>query len=70
MYEVRLRSRRVRRELSALGRGDQERVLDQFESLSTEPRPNGTVKLEDGIYRLRIGNFRVFYLIDEERRRI
>lgn len=70
MYEVRLRSRRVRRELSALGRGDQERVLDQFESFSTEPRPNGTVKLEDGIYRLRIGNFRVFYLIDEERRRI
>jgi len=32
-------------------------------SLSENPRPTGVIKLEDDIYRLRIGRYRVVYHI-------
>ncbi len=70
MYAVRLRSSRVRRELEALKQEDRKRIVEHLNKLVEEPRPQGSVKLEDSIYRIRVGDFRIFYLVDDEERRV
>jgi mRNA-degrading endonuclease RelE of RelBE toxin-antitoxin system len=70
VFEVRLRSKRVQRELDALQEVDYERVLVKLRALATAARPRGCEKLYDAIYRLRVGDFRIIYLIDGENKRI
>jgi len=69
-YAVRLRSRRVQRELDALPASDYRRVMARLEALAGNPRPPGCEKLEDDIYRVRAGDIRVIYRVDEEARRV
>ena len=69
-HEVRLRSRRVRRELEALQAPDHRRVLAVLQSLADDPRPQGCEKLYDDVYRVRVGNWRVVYLVDGANRRV
>ncbi|MBM4401602.1 MAG: type II toxin-antitoxin system RelE/ParE family toxin [Crenarchaeota archaeon] len=68
--EVRLRSKRVQRELDSLNKADYQRVIARLRGLAHNPRPHGCEKLYDNIYRLRVGDIRVVYLIDEENKRI
>lgn len=70
MFEIRLRSKRVQRELDGLQEVDHERVAVKLRALANNPRPQGCEKLYDGIYRVRVGDFRIIYLIDEGNRRI
>jgi len=70
VFEVRLRSRRVQRELDGLQEVDHERVVVKLRVLANNPRPQGCEKLYDDIYRVRVGGFRLIYLIDEGNRRI
>ena len=70
VFEVRLRSKRVQRELDALRQTDYERVLVKLRALANAPRPRGCEKLYDAIYRLRVGDFRIVYLVDERNKRI
>ena len=69
-YEVRLRSRRVQRELNSIPTNDFPRVLRAIEALAETPRPAGAVQVERNIFRLRVGRFRVLYQIDDEMRRV
>lgn len=69
-FEVRLRSKKVQRGLDGLQEVDRKRVVAMLETLSNAPRPRGCEKLYDGIYRVRAGDIRVVYLIDEDNRRI
>jgi mRNA interferase RelE/StbE len=69
-FEVRLRSKRVQRELDALQEVDYERVIVKLRTLANTPRPRGCEKLYDAIYRVRVGDFRIIYLIDEKNKRI
>ena len=64
-YEVRLDAR-VTRELRGINAKDRDRVLAAIESLAKEPRPTNAVRLvgQPGL-RIRIGNFRVLYEIDD-----
>ena len=49
---------------------DHKRVLQALWDLAEEPRPAGCEKLYDGVYRIRVGRWRVIYLIDESNQRI
>ncbi len=64
-YAVRLRSRRVQRELDALQASDYRRVLARLEALAGTPWPAGCEKLEGDIYRVRAGDIRVIYRVDD-----
>ena len=70
VFQVRLRSRRVQRELDALQGVDYQRVIVKLRALANKPRPQGCEKLYDAIYRIRVGNFRIVYLIDEKNKRV
>ena len=55
------------RELEGVPKKDRQRIARRIESLSTEPRPAGSEKLSgQERYRIRQGNFRVVYSIDDE----
>lgn len=44
------------------------RVIEKIQNLASEPRPDGIVKLKgsDNEYRIRIGDYRVRYEIDDQ----
>ncbi len=69
-YAVRLRSRRVRREMDALREPDRRRVLASLQALADQPRPIGCEKLYDDVHRVRVGDWRIIYLVDEKNRRV
>jgi mRNA interferase RelE/StbE len=48
---------------------DRRRIVERIGRLATEPRPNGAEKLAgyDNRYRVRQGNYRIVYLIDDSR---
>ncbi len=48
------------------------RVVDAIGELASQPRPPGCKKLsaEDDFWRIRVGDYRVIYEIDDDRREI
>lgn len=69
-YQVRFRSRRAAREFDALSQTDYRRIRGAIEQLALYPRPTGSVRLFDNIYRVRVGQHRIIYLVDDEERTI
>ncbi|MCK4594119.1 type II toxin-antitoxin system RelE/ParE family toxin [bacterium] len=57
----------TQRQLKGLTRWEARRILARIERLSVNPHPPGTVKLSGtrNEYRIRVGDFRVIYLIEE-----
>lgn len=62
-------ARAAAKELKQLDRATQARIIQALERLQSDPRPRGARKLkgEDGLLRLRVGDFRVIYRIIEDR---
>jgi len=62
--------RSARKEIERLDAAVVERVFSRIEALATEPRPSGCRKLRGAIdlWRLRIGDYRVIYWIDDTAR--
>ena len=60
----------MRREMDALREPDHRRVLASLWALADQPRPTGGEKLYDDVYRLRVGDWRIIYLVDEKNRRV
>jgi mRNA interferase RelE/StbE len=63
-------ARSARKELESLPASVIDRVWPRIESLSQMPRPNGCRKLsgERNLWRLRVGDYRIVYSVDEQRR--
>ncbi|MEM9945413.1 MAG: type II toxin-antitoxin system RelE/ParE family toxin [Cyanobacteria bacterium P01_D01_bin.36] len=47
-------------------------MANATEALALEPRPQGVVKLsrEDDTYRIRVGDYRVVYIIEDDRLKV
>lgn len=63
-------ARSARKELQALPVDAAERVLEKIESLAVNARPAGCKKLSGaiGLWRVRVGQYRVIYEIDDNSR--
>ncbi|OFW08633.1 MAG: hypothetical protein A3G20_01040 [Acidobacteria bacterium RIFCSPLOWO2_12_FULL_59_11] len=57
------------RQLAKLPKPVQKRIQEQIDTLTDNPRPHGVKALEgqQGLYRLRVGDYRVIYQIEAER---
>ena len=56
-------------QLAEIPRPDQNRIKERIDGLATDPRPPGAKKLqgESDLFRLRAGNYRVIYSIEDVR---
>jgi mRNA interferase RelE/StbE len=63
-------ARSARRELEQLPQRVAARVLTSIEALTDNPRPCGCIKLQgvSQLWRIRVGEYRVIYTIDDEER--
>jgi mRNA interferase RelE/StbE len=60
----------ARRRLAKLDKNKQRRINIMIGKLAEDPRPPGAKKLTDagGLHRVRVGDFRVIYAVDDEAR--
>lgn len=63
-------ARSARKQLESLSDSIALRILNRIEALGTTPRPHGCRKLvgSDNLWRIRVGDYRVIYAIDDETR--
>jgi mRNA interferase RelE/StbE len=63
-------ARSARKELEGLPESTALRILARIEALAGEPRPRGCCKLtgSDDLWRIRVGDYRVLYAIDDTER--
>lgn len=65
-YSLKLH-RSVEKQLSRIPEKFQVRIINAMRTLRDNPRPHGCVKLDQSLYRIRVGQYRVIYaLFDEE----
>jgi mRNA interferase RelE/StbE len=62
----------VEKDLRSLPRPAVRRVLERAEALSENPLPRGSLKLTgaEQSYRIRVGDYRIVYTVDQELRRV
>lgn len=67
-YEV-VVARRAVKALTSLPRAEQQRVRAAIDLLAENPRPPGCVALkgEAGVYRVRVGDYRILYEVHDQR---
>jgi mRNA interferase RelE/StbE len=64
-YRLQIKPSAVK-EIEALPKKDRRRVIARIRALATDPRPPGCEKLSgDDFYRVRQGNYRVLYILNE-----
>jgi mRNA interferase RelE/StbE len=68
-YQVLLR-RKAEKQLDRVPYADHPRIVGAMLALEDDPRPRGCRKLFDDIYRIRVGDYRVIYKIDDEHKEV
>ena len=67
MYKIELR-RRAQRALDKLPKTDFQAVVEAIKGLAQTPRPRGVEKVKStGLWRIRQGDYRIIYAIDDNR---
>jgi mRNA interferase RelE/StbE len=69
MYELYTRRKAVKF-LDHLDPPHRDRIIKAILELAENPRPQGCEKLTDDIHRIRVGPYRVIYLIDDTAREV
>jgi mRNA interferase RelE/StbE len=65
-YDLKLH-RNVEKQLQRIPKKNRERLANTMRSLRENPRPSGCVKLDDFLYRIRQGQYRIIYgVFDDE----
>jgi mRNA interferase RelE/StbE len=66
MYKINITSR-AERELKRLDRPVKNRIVSAIMALAVDPRPHGCLKVksEEGVWRIRAGDWRVGYQVDD-----
>lgn len=59
---------RAKRQLDRVNRGDLGQIRDRINALTANPRPARSLQMRDGSLRIRWGNWRTFYLVDNAER--
>ncbi len=65
MYKISV-TNRAEKDLKRLERSTKNRVVTSISNLAEEPRPAGCRKIqsEEGVWRIRVGDWRIAYIID------
>ena len=71
MYEITLASS-AEKEIDRLPGDIQQRIEKAIDSLKTNPRLHGIIKLKgkENVYRIRVGDYRIIFTIDDKKRLI
>lgn len=65
-YKIKIK-KSAQKEIKQLSDKDLKRVVDKIALLAKDPRPEGCKKLSgDEKYRIRVGNYRVLYSIEDQ----
>lgn len=57
---------KVEKQLQRIPKSQLERVVNSMRSLCDNPRPPGCVKLEERLYRVRQGQYRIIYAVFDD----
>ena len=65
-YKIEFAKQAVK-QFKALPHQEQQRLKTKIDNLENDPRPSGVVKLsgEENLYRIRVGNYRIIYSIQD-----
>ena len=63
-YEVRIAAS-ADKELAGLPRMLRERIIEKFDEISKDPRGTDSKKPDDAIYRVRVGDYRIVYHVND-----
>ena len=66
MHQIEV-TRAAQRDLSSLPKSVFKRIDAKIQSLSEDPHPRGSKKLEDNLFRVRVGDYRIIYQVISDR---
>ena len=58
---------KVEKQLQRIPKNQLKRVVNTMRSLRNDPRPSGCVKLEEQLYRVRQGQYRIIYAVFDDK---
>ncbi|MGB2910189.1 MAG: type II toxin-antitoxin system RelE/ParE family toxin [Anaerolineales bacterium] len=58
--------RDIEKQLERIPKKQRERLVAAMRSLSVEPRPPGCIKLDERLFRIRAGQYRIIYAVFED----
>ena len=72
-YNIYWADKKVRKTFDSMSPFVQSRVIESIRELSSNPRPSGVKRLVgklQGVWRIRIGDFRLLYDIDDKAKKV
>lgn len=68
-YEVLIVSS-AEKELAGMQKGLRQRIIEKFEEIARDPRGTDSKKLDDRMYRVRVGDYRIVYTVNDKERKV